>query len=150
MPKEYEVRFPVVNAVDPRVPISEKDRRAGIKDWIETGKITNQTQIPDKPYIVFTHDGTLYLPYTVNQAISMFEKDEVAEPMIETTDLYLNHPEFFINRGRDAAGSRAGDGDVPCLSMFDGNPGVSSGSTRSPAQGFGAGSRGKEIIVLGS
>lgn len=149
-PKEYEGRFPIINAVDPRIPLPEKHKRARIKEGINTGNITNQTHIPDKPYIVFTHDGARYLPDTINQATSKFEKDEVAEPMTETTDLYLNHPEFFRNRGRDAAGSRTGFGLVPYLVAFVGSPRVSSVSADDPYQGRGAGSRGKEIIVLGS
>lgn len=150
MPKEYKGRFDVINAVDPRVPPKEKDKRGKINEWINTGNIEDQTFIPEKPYIVFTHDGTLYLPYTVNQAIGRFAEDEVGEPLTETIDLYLNHPEFFRTRGRDAAGSRTVYGDVPCLSVFNGYPRVDAESPGNPRQDFGAGSRGKKIIVLGS
>ncbi len=49
MPKEYEMRFPIINAVDPRIPISEKDRKAGIEEWTDTRKITDRTPISEKP-----------------------------------------------------------------------------------------------------
>lgn len=150
MPKEYKVRFPVVNAVDPRIPIPEKDRRAGIKEWINTGNIENQTFIPDKPYVVFTHNGTLYLPNTVNQAMGRFKENEVGEPLTETIDLYLNRPDFFRTRGRDSAGSRTEDGTVPFLHTFGGGPEVDADSPDDPTRRYGAGSRGKKIIELGS
>lgn len=150
MPKEYKGRFDVINAVDPRVPPKEKDKRGKINEWINTGNIEDQTFIPEKPYIVFTHDGKLYLPDSVTQAEAKFAEDEVGEPLTETIDLFFNHPEFFKTRGRDSAGSRTGNGSVPFLNTFRGGPAVFAISPGSPVRDFGAGSRGKVIIELGS
>src|SRR3989344_8805301 len=121
-----------------------------MSQWVEKqlgrfAKDSDQTQIPDKPHIVFTHDGTLYLPYTVNQAIEKFADDEVGEPYAETLDFYLNHSEFFQTRGRDSAGSRTEYGNVPCLNTFLGKPGVYAVLPDNPSQYFCAGSRDKVL-----
>ncbi len=150
IPEEYRERFPIVNVIDPRIPTAEKDKRAGVREWTDTNKFTNNVRIPRRPYITFTHDNTRYQPYTVNQAITKFASDEVGEPYTETVDLYVHQSELFRNLGRNSAGSRAGDGSVPCLSTFGACPEVNAVSPGILPQNFGAGSRGKKLIVLGS
>ncbi len=149
-PEEYDSRFDVYYAVEPRVSLSRKHKRAGISELTDTLKISNSTHIPDKPYIAFTHDGTLYLPYTVNQAVRRFSEDEVGESQTETTDLYLNHPVLFAIFGRDAAGSRTEYGNVPSLVAFFGRPRVEENRPGASHQHWGVGSRGKKIIELGT
>lgn len=148
--KEYRERLPVINVSDPRIPVWVKDEKAEVKEWIDTKRIRNNVLIPDRPHIAFTHDGTRYQPYTVTQAIERFAKDEEGEPYTETIDLYITHPEFFRTRGRDSAGSRSGGGIVPYLDTLNGCPGVGVGSPGNPDVGYGAGSRGKKLIILGS
>ena len=113
-------------------------------------EIVNQIQIPNKPYVTFPHDGTRYLQDTVGQAEAKFAEDEVGEPLIETVDLYLNDPNLFRTYGRDAAGSRTWDGGIPCLREVNGYPGVGEDSLDNTEEDWGAGSRGRKIIALGS
>lgn len=150
-PEEYDSRFDLVLAIEPRVSLPRKCKRARIGGPIEMLEISDLTPISDKPYIVFTHDGTRYYPYTVKQALTRFSEDEVAEPLTETIDLYLKYPALLASyRGRDAAGSRTEDGLVPNVdntTIFGtfiqwARPGASH-------QRFGVGSRGKKIIELG-
>ena len=148
-PESYKGRFDALLVVEPRIVLARQHARAGIKEWINTDNIQNLTKFPDTPYAVWTHDGQKYRPFSVEKAIKRFATDEVGSPQIEVTALYLQHPEYFKNRGVDAAGSRGGGGGVPGLDTFVGGPGVRAPWIDRPGQGWGAGSRGKEIIRLG-
>lgn len=152
-PAEYQGCFDVVIVHEPRVTVTEKSSRARIHAWIHPGDITNLPEIPDKPYIAFTHDGTRYLEFsTVNQAMERFSDDEVGEPLTETIGVYSIYSEFFENGGRIAAGSSTkNDSVVPYLNPFDenGEPEINVEPPDYPSRGNRVGSRGKEIIKLG-
>ncbi len=152
-PAEYAGRFDTVLVIEPRISLSRKYAIAGIREWIDTSAITDSTKYPDTPpYLTFTHDAQKYRPYSVKQALTMFAEDEVGIPLNEVTDHYLLLPEDFGKRGMvgmDAAGSRSGGGDVPCLYLLRGGPGVYADFIDDPARHWGTGSRGKEVIKLG-
>lgn len=168
-PAEYVGRFDVALVVEPRISLTRKHELAKrimeldldsvargwatsqVREWVNTGNIQDLTEHPtDKPYLVFTHDGQRYRPFTVKQAIQRFADDEVGNPQVEITDLFLKHPEYFVDHGIYAAGSHYGGGLVPCLGAFSDEPGVSADLFGSPFQSWGAGSRGKEYIILGA
>ncbi len=148
MPEDYQERFPVINVVEPRIPISEKASLAGI-ERINACIVTNETQISDKPYVAFTHDGYRYFRHKVDEAISEFTGDEVGEPLTETIDLYLNHPRILKYHGRDSIGSRIMNDGIPSVDTFRGHPKIEASSSDDPSPYYGAGSRGKKIIELG-
>lgn len=149
MPEEYEARFPVVNVVEPRISISAKAELARI-ELVNVCVVTNETQISDKPYIAFTHDGHRYFRHRVDEAISEFVEGEVGEPLTETVDLWLNHPGILKFHGRDSVGSRTEKGRIPSVDNFRGHPKIEVTLPGDPSPYFGAGSRGEKIIELGS
>lgn len=168
-PPEYRGRFDEVLVVEPRISLTRKHKLAGrikeldlvpvakkwttsqVADWINTETIQDLTPHPtDIQYLVFTHDGQRYCPLTVEQAIGQFASDEVGSPQLEMIGLFLQKPIFFDGRGIDAAGSRNKFGSVPYLDTFNGRPEVGAHSAGNQNQDWGALSRGKEIILLGS
>jgi len=149
-PEAHRGRFDVYLVVDPRINLPRQHKRAKIAEYIDTGKITNLTQFPRRPYVVFTHDANRYRPHTVDQAIAKFAGDEVGSPQVEVTALYLNYPQFFRDHGVDAAGSRYKSDYVPCLYTFHGRPEVGAYWSGDVSRYWGALSRGKEIIELGA
>lgn len=168
-PAEYASRFDVVLAVEPRISLTRKHELAArikeldldsvarrwstskVKEWINTGNIRDLTDHPtDVPYLIFTHDGQKYRPYSVEKALTLFEADEVGSPQLEVTDFFLQKPSLFVKRGIDAAGSRSEHDVVPCLTAFFDGPKVSADWLDYPGQLWGALSRGKEIIRLGA
>lgn len=148
-PETYRGRFDVLLVVEPRISLARQHRLAKIAEYIATDKIVNLTEIPNKPYAVWTHDGQIYRPITVEQARNQFKDDEVGSPQLEVTDFYLQHPEYFKGRGIDAAGSQYEGGYAPYLAAFHGGPRVVAYGVGSQPQLWGALSRGKEIIKLG-
>lgn len=151
-PEAYKGRFDVLLVIDPRVELIRQHARSKpkINEYIDTGKITNETPVGNKPYIAWTHDANRYRQYSVDQAIAQFSDDEVGSPQVEVTSLYLHHPEFFKDHGVNASGSRSEYGFVPCLYAFGGGPEVDADSSGGRGQDWGALSRGNKIIVLGS
>ncbi len=154
MSEEYKGRFDGrILVVDPRVELSTLHQRADVTEYIITSAIKNLTAIPRVPYVTFTHDSQQYRPYSVEQALGMFAEDEVGRPQVEISHHYLQFPKDFTKNGMvgmDAAGSRYGDGRVPYLSLLDGRPEVFALWIGDPLRGWGAGSRGKDVIELGA
>lgn len=167
--ESYRGRFDVALAVDPRIELVRKHELAGrikelgldsivgkwrtsrVQEFIDTGRIQDLTDHPTKvPYLVFTHDGQRFRYISVEEAISRFESDEVGNPQLEVTDLFLKHPEYFNHRGMFAVGSRSEDGDVPCLATWRGHPKVGAPLVGYPRRGLGALSRGEDFIELGA
>lgn len=153
MPEEYKGRFDQrILVVDPRVELSTLHQKAGVPEYINTSAITNLTEVPRVPYVTFTHDSQKYRPYSVEQALAMFAGDEVGRPQVEISHHYLQFPKDFTKNGMvgmDAVGSRFRGGYVPCLGLLYGRPEVYARWIDDPSRGWGAGSRGKEIIELG-
>lgn len=149
-PESYRGRFDVAVVVEPRIRLARLHERAGIRDYINTDNVTDITEYPkDCPYIIFTHDGQRYRPYSVEKALTLFEDDEVGTPQVEVTGFYLKHPEYLIRRGVDAAGSRYEGDDVPFFDLFYGRPKVIARRIDHVDYSWGPLSRGKEIIRLG-
>lgn len=151
-PEAYKGRFDVLLVIDPRVLLTRQYAlsRPEIIEYIDAGKITDETPVPGKPYAIWTHDAQRYRPYSVDKAKEQFADDEVGGLQVEVTSLYLHHPEFFRDHGVDAAGSHYGSGGVPYLDTFFGRPRVSADSSAGRDRHWGALSRGKEIIDLGA
>ncbi len=149
-PESYRGRFDVLLVVEPRITLVRQHKLANITEYISTDKIVNIDEVPDYPYAIWTHDGQVYRPVTVEQARDKFLNDEVGSPQLEVTDLYLQHPEYFKGRGIDAAGSQDGGGRVPTQRAFYGGSEVRASEAGNADQDWGAGSRGKEIIRLGA
>ena len=125
-----------------------------VSHGIPQGGIKNLTKIPaDKPYLIWTHDAQKYRPLTVKQALGIFGSDEVGSPQIEVTALYLQYPEYFINRGINAAGSTYESGSangIPFILVYDTQqPGFHVDWVDMPGDVWGALSRGKEVVKLG-
>lgn len=150
-PESYKGRFDIPVVVEPRVSLAFIHKRAGIREYIDTDKVRNLVECPtDYPYIIFTHQGYRYRPYSVDRALTLFEDDEIGAPQIEVSSLYLEHPEFFLGRGLDAAGSQYEDNEVPFFDTFYGKPKVIARKIDHEDYSWGALSRGKEIIRLGT
>ncbi|OGH39068.1 MAG: hypothetical protein A3B44_03145 [Candidatus Levybacteria bacterium RIFCSPLOWO2_01_FULL_38_21] len=149
-PEAYKGRFDLLIPVEGRIPLKRQYELAGIREWIDTGKITNITPILDGPFAIWTHDARRYRPYSVEQAIKQFKDDEVGSPQIEVIALYLQYPEFFRDQGVAAAGSRDECDRAPELYMFAGEPEANASWIGHRDQRWGALSRGKEIINLGA
>lgn len=168
-PKKYQNRFDITQIVDPRISLrrqyvlaigikklgldsaAEKWTTSQIAEWINTDDIKNLTKYPPKrPYLVFTHDGLKYHSYPEEKALALFDDDEVGSPLMEVTALFLNHPEYFIGRGIDAAGSRYRGNRTPDLNTFGGRPGVDARWYDYRGPDWGVLSRGKKVILLGN
>lgn len=149
-PETYKGRFDLLATIDPRISLARKHKLAGIAEYINTDKISNLTPVPARPYAIWTHDANRYRKYTVDQATAKFADDEVGSPQVEVTDFYLNYPQFFKDHGVDASGSRHEDDCVPDLNTFRGWPRVDASWSGAQNSDWGALSRGKEIIELGS
>lgn len=149
-PKEYNNHFDIPLVVDPRVPISEQLEISGIKARTNIENIINVTEVPNKPYTIWTHDARRYRHLTVEEACRKFSNDEVGSPLIEVIALYMQYPRIFKDFGIDAAGSRVdsreGHDYVPSLILYDTRKDVIADRIDiGPYHEFGALSRGKKI-----
>lgn len=171
-PVEYVGRFDIPLLVEPRISLSVKYKLAQkLKDmnldsitakWEtskiddSTGEIIDQTDHPtDRPYLIFTHAGKKYRGSSVEKALERFRDDEVGITQGELTDLFLQSPRYFVV-GISAAGSldvakhhAKGHTYVPSIFMILDHIEASSFWIKNK-QELGVGSRGKEIIRLGT
>lgn len=166
--EEYKGRFDIALVVDPRASLwfqynvidnrvegltSIKDR----SDLIDIKRIADQTEHPDGPYLIFTHDGQRYKTEglygrQIKEMQASFAQDEVGNTLHEATGLYIQYPEYFGDgRGSVAAGSRDEHGDVPLFAGYKGYQTVGAfKEDDNISQNFGAFSRGRNVIELGS
>lgn len=133
--------------VDPRLSLSTQYDLLGVTAYFNTGRVTNRTAVPDRPYVIWTRDGQLYRPYSVDEALELFAPDEVGATLGEVTALYAQHPDFFKGRGIDASGSRDDSYRVPYLNTFYGNARVSASRGDYHDSRWGALSRGNEVAI---
>ena len=171
-PEDLAGRFDFTIVGEPRISLVRKHELAAklkelnldrmVRNWptsrvaeyIDTGKIEDEKDEElyptDVPYIFFTHDGQRHLGHSPKDGIKRFDSDEIGKLQRESTDHFMQKPIHFRRRGHDAVGSRYGGGRVPCLYAFDDGPEVDAGSLGYRFRGWGAASRGKEIIRLGA
>lgn len=111
--------------VDPRVPLKKQLTLAFTGSYIDTDHITNITDVPDKPYTIWTTSPRWALAYTVEQAL--FRPGSlIPSPIVEVISLYLQRPQSFRKNGVCAPGSRDVDNKVSCLFLSRSDPKISS------------------------
>ena len=155
-PESYSGRFNQPLVVDPRLNLEDYCRPARVGSF-ETD-IVDVVPTPDTPYLLFTHDGQRYLSRSVSEAERMFAADEVGSTIIEVMAQYIQYPKnfptynFIIGRGIMATGSRCENAsNVPDLSSVAlGGTTIGSSGLDEGERYWGAGSRGRKVILLGN
>lgn len=143
-PKTYVGRYDKPLAVEQRIPLPRLHQLVGIKEYIDTSKITNLRRIPQKPYTVYIANTVETVTGTFDSAMGQLAKDGVASPFIEVDMAYLRYLELF-QTWLDAADSRFGADRVPDLAVGHGRPGVDASWVDDPGRHWRVLSRGKKI-----
>lgn len=123
-PRNYYGNYDKPLAVEGRIPLPKLHQLAGIKDYIDTSKITDRIRrIPKKPYTVYIVNSVETVTGTFDFALGQLTKDAVADTFIEVDMAYLRYPELF-QTWLDAGSSRFGADSVPYLDVSGGGPRV--------------------------
>jgi hypothetical protein len=113
-PEEYKGRFDIPVLVDPRVDLLDQHKSVNLKGVINRVDLENLVEVPDKPYVMWTHDGRRNRQKSVVEAQAGFADDEVGSTQLEVTALFLQHPDVFEGHALYAPNSRS-ERHVPYL-----------------------------------
>lgn len=154
IPATYKGGIPLV--VDSMLTLPALIRRAGIRehgtllDNILNKLITTDHPTDGRPYLAWTHDGSMYQGDSVQVASAKFSTEELPSPLEEAISLFLLQPGIFENGGIVAAGSRLTDGRFPRLYVSQGQPHIDAHFFGVPNHNYyGILSSGKGVVLLG-
>jgi hypothetical protein len=109
-PIEYDGRFEVFRTVDPTVHLKLQHQAVGVKEFIDSEKLTTNGQAPKAPYFIWTHDGKRYKTKSMARAMEAFANDEIACSQLEVTSLFIHYPHLFKACGIDSGRTHNGNG----------------------------------------
>lgn len=115
-PSSYEGRFDRPVVVNPQIPPSLIFQALGVREQISSAKFTS-VYPSDHPYLFWTHEGGKHPGQSVEEVISVLEKDEAVVSLAELTAIYLAHSDYF-QRLALIAGEGDYAGFYPYISTF--------------------------------
>lgn len=106
---KYQGRLDIPLLIDPRVPLDQQLKMAGIDDTPNNiQSVIDFKPSPKKPYNIWTHNPIRFLPTKVNNLTDVpgiIPEDEDFLNIGEIVSLFIHHPEFFRLNKVDTLGS---------------------------------------------
>lgn len=155
-PTEYRGVFDIFLIIDPRIPLAEQHKKAGVEEWIDSASITDYVDVPMAPYGIWTHNGRRHVKHRsvgTRKTLEGFRVDEEQSPQIEVTGLFLQYEGLFYEHGIEGAGSLIENDAIPLIKYVPGKYGgtrlvsIKIGSHRITSAPL---SRGDQLVELGA